>query len=251
MKMLTYKDFINNIIETRGRFSCGKEYHERHHIVPKCMGGGNETDNLIDLYAREHFEAHRLLALENPENAKLVYAWHMMSFGKNQDRLTHIITEKEYEEARKAFSATQSNAMRGENNPMYGKHLSDETKQKISISNKGKCAGDKNPMFGVHRFGENNPNYGKNVSEVTKTKISSALIGQFSGEKNPRARSIYCPELNEFFLYAKAASEKYGVDHSNIIKCCKGKQGYAGLHPVTGEKLHWIYADEMNNSSVA
>ena len=45
--------------------------------------------------------------------------------------------------------------------------------------------------------------------------------------------------------------EKYGIDHSNIIKCCKGKQGFAGRHLITGEKLHWVYADETNNSSVA
>ena len=71
----TYEQFIQNILNTRGRFACGDEYHERHHIVPKCMDGGDEEENLIDLFAREHFEAHRLLALENPDNDKLVYAW--------------------------------------------------------------------------------------------------------------------------------------------------------------------------------
>lgn len=252
MEELTYKDFIENIIKTRGRFACGEEYHERHHIIPRCMGGANDRDNLIDLFAREHFIAHRLLALENPDNDKLVYAWHLMSFGKNQDRATCVVTAEEYEEARKSFSIIQSNAMLGERNPNYGKHHSDETKQKISMANKGKCAGDKNPMYGDHRFaGENNPNYGKHLSEEAKTKISNALVGQFSGEKNPRARAIYCPELNEFFLYAKEVFEKYGIDHSNIIKCCKGKQGSAGRHPITGEKLHWVYADEMDDSSVA
>ena len=72
MKETTYKDFIDGIIQTRGRFNCGDEYHERHHILPKCMGGTDCKDNLIDLYAREHFEAHRLLALENPDSDKLV-----------------------------------------------------------------------------------------------------------------------------------------------------------------------------------
>lgn len=252
MEELTYKDFINNIIKVRGRFACGDEYHEKHHILPKCMGGTDGKDNLIDLFAREHFEAHRLLALENPENEKLVYAWHLMSFRKNKDRVTHIVTAEEYEEAREIFSITKSNAMRGENNPNYGKHHSDETKQKISKANKGKCVGDKNPMYGDHRFaGENNPNYGKQRPEETKTKISNALIGQSTGENNPRARAVYCPELDEFFLYVKEAFEKYGIDHSNIIKCCKGKQGFAGRHPITGEKLHWVYTDETNNSSVA
>lgn len=49
---MTYIEFINDILKTRGRFNCGDEYCERHHILPKCMGGGNERDNLIDLYAR-------------------------------------------------------------------------------------------------------------------------------------------------------------------------------------------------------
>lgn len=75
---MTYEEFINNILETRGRNECGDEYYETHHIIPKCMGGSNDKENLIDLFAREHFEAHRLLALENPENEKIIYAWWAM-----------------------------------------------------------------------------------------------------------------------------------------------------------------------------
>ena len=58
---MTYKEFIDNILETRGRFGC-EGYKERHHIIPKCMGGTNDETNLIDLYAREHFDAHKMLA---------------------------------------------------------------------------------------------------------------------------------------------------------------------------------------------
>lgn len=76
---MTYKDFIQNILNTRGRFACGKEYHERHHIIPKCLDGTDEEDNLINLFAREHYIAHKLLALENPENYSLLYAWWNMS----------------------------------------------------------------------------------------------------------------------------------------------------------------------------
>lgn len=72
---MNYAEFIQNILDTRGRFACEDEYHERHHIVPKCMGGTNDEENLIDLFAREHFEAHRLLAQENPDIQGLRYAW--------------------------------------------------------------------------------------------------------------------------------------------------------------------------------
>jgi hypothetical protein len=30
-------------------------YVEKHHIIPKCMGGSNEKQNIVELTAREHF----------------------------------------------------------------------------------------------------------------------------------------------------------------------------------------------------
>ena len=72
---MTYNDFINDILVSRGRFGIPKgEYKERHHIIPRCTGGLDEEDNLIDLTAKEHFIAHMLLAKENITNESLVYA---------------------------------------------------------------------------------------------------------------------------------------------------------------------------------
>lgn len=36
-------------------------YTEKHHIAPKCMGGGDTFDNIVSLSARQHFIAHWLL----------------------------------------------------------------------------------------------------------------------------------------------------------------------------------------------
>lgn len=38
------------------------EYAEVHHILPRCMGGGDEPENLIRLRPADHFFAHLLLA---------------------------------------------------------------------------------------------------------------------------------------------------------------------------------------------
>ena len=111
--METYEEFINNILETRGRFSCGEKYHERHHIVPKSCGGTNDEDNLIDLYAREHFEAHKLLALENPDVDSLVYAWWNMSHMNKANGRSYEISSEEYEEAKIAFSTIHSKHLKG------------------------------------------------------------------------------------------------------------------------------------------
>ena len=41
--MPEYQNYIMQILNTRGRFGCGKEYHERHHIVPRCEIEGGDA----------------------------------------------------------------------------------------------------------------------------------------------------------------------------------------------------------------
>lgn len=119
---MTYDEYIKNIINTRGQWNIESgEYWEGHHIVPRCLGGEGETyqkhPNIIRLYAKEHYIAHKLLAEENPNNIKLVSAFSMMAFPKGKTNREGMLTSDEYEEARKFFSTMIS----GENNPSYGK----------------------------------------------------------------------------------------------------------------------------------
>jgi hypothetical protein len=41
---------------------CPEGYVERHHILPKALGGTDDSSNLVALTAKEHFVAHVLLA---------------------------------------------------------------------------------------------------------------------------------------------------------------------------------------------
>ena len=162
MENLTYDEFINNILEARGRFACGDEYHERHHIAPKCMGGGDEEENLIDLFAREHFEAHRLLALENPDNDKLAYAWWMMSNVKDKNQNRIEITAEEYAEVKLALSNIR----------------------------RERFSGDRNPNYGIHRYGKENPNYGNRYSDEVRQKISVAASNRSEETRKKMSESM-------------------------------------------------------------
>jgi hypothetical protein len=51
---------------------------ESHHIVPRCMGGIDDKDNLVDLTPEEHYTAHQLLIKIFPTNYKLIHAASMM-----------------------------------------------------------------------------------------------------------------------------------------------------------------------------
>ena len=150
MENITYDEFIQNILNTRGRFGCGDEYCERHHILPKCMGDGNEEENLIDLLAREHFIAHQLLVKENPDNSSLIYAWSLMAWAKRDYQDRYVVTPEEYESIKIALSESR----KGSKNPFYGKKHSEEMRQKIKELNSG----------------ENHPWYGRHHSEETKKK---------------------------------------------------------------------------------
>ena len=218
---MTYDKFIQNILNTRGRFACLDGYHERHHIIPKCMNGSNSKDNLIDLYAREHFIAHKLLAEENPQNYQLKYAyWNMCQCTGRDGRDKYIPTPEEYEEAR-IFC---HEAMSGENHPMYGKHHAQESREKMSISKKDMYNGENNPFFGKKHSQEN----------IEKMK------GTHSGKDNPKSRPVYCIELGIGFDSIGIASEKTGVNKRSISYCLDGTQKHAGKHPVTGELLTWV-----------
>lgn len=202
---MTYNEFIQNILDTRGRFNCGEEYHERHHILPRCCEGTDDEDNLIDLFAREHFVAHKLLVEENPDNKKLVYAWWRMCNWQSHNREFHEPSPEEYEAARKRFSELIS----GDNNPMkkfsarqksskshLGQILSQETREKLSVALKGKLAGENNPMYGkdpwnkglqwdddVKQKMSDSWDYDKHFSYETRQKLSESMSTLMTEEK--------------------------------------------------------------------
>lgn len=100
---------------------------------------------------------------------------------------------------------------------MLGKHLSEETKEKLRQAHLGK----KLP-----------PEECARISERTK------------GSKNPNCKPVYCPELDESFWGAKEAQDKYGFNKNHISNCIHGKRKHCGVHPVTGEQLTWVILEK-------
>lgn len=229
-----YQDYINRILNARDNKKNNNEYQELHHIIPKCLNGTDDKENLVYLYPQEHYYAHKLLALENPSNQGLQFAWwnmcHCKKAGKDNDR-TYQISSDEYAEAKKRFSVMISEKLSGENAYWYGKKQSEESNKKRSEK----------------LSGENNPMYGKNHSQSVKNFISQLNKGQRMGEKHPRARKVRCINTGEIFNTATEAAQYCSLkSRSSITLCCKGNKDSAGKHPITGERLHWEYVDVNN-----
>lgn len=142
-----------------------------------------------------------------------------------------------------------SELRKGEGSFWYGKTFPDDMIQKLSESHK-------NPSEEIRKK-YSDANKGRTMSEEARNKISESSKGRKvseetrkkireakTGRKEPWARPVCCIELELTFRCATDASIECGINYSSISMCLNGKRKSAGKHPVTGEKLHWIYADE-------
>lgn len=109
---------------------------EFHHVVPKCLGGSDERENIVALTPEEHFVAHQLLVKIYPKNPKLVYAALMMTTSSHlvprRNKAYGWIRRLVSEHRKNAIGAKHSEASRrARSEKLKGKPLSEETKLKL------------------------------------------------------------------------------------------------------------------------
>ena len=131
---------IHDQIINRAKNRVIEGYFENHHIIPRCMGGTNDKDNLVKLTAREHFIIHWLLTLiySNENGLKFAF-WNMCQRGHSSGN-RHIPSSRIYEWARMQLKGISKpkGFQTGEKNTFYGKSHSQESLNKISNSLKNR-----------------------------------------------------------------------------------------------------------------
>lgn len=98
-------------------------------------------------------------------------------------------------ETREKLSKALKGKYTGENSSFYGKHHSEETRKKLSLSKMG----EKNPMYGKKTFW-----YGKHLPEDVRKKLSESKKGQIPWNKG-------IPMKEESKLKASLNSPKRGM----------------------------------------
>lgn len=98
-----YYDYINYVKSLDRKL----DYSEIHHIVPRCLGGTDDENNLVILTAREHFLAHYLLTKIYSDNMKIIDAFRMMGV-VNTTEQERYINSRLYESKKKLFSEARS-----------------------------------------------------------------------------------------------------------------------------------------------
>jgi hypothetical protein len=130
---VNYQKVYNAIVENRQR-NLPSGYVEKHHILPKSLGGDDSPQNIVKLTAREHFICHLLLTKIHQNNHltyfKMVKAFMMMLRCKSNNQ-SRQFSSRCYEKLKKDFSLAQSLSQTGRLNSQFGKPKSAETREKI------------------------------------------------------------------------------------------------------------------------
>ena len=202
---MNYQRIHNEIIGralVRAKPEC---YCERHHILPKSMGGTNAGTNLVHLTAREHYIIHWLL-FKIHKNQETAFAWHRMTHGKGSVRryVSHtfayaktarsayvskmftgkILTEEHKGKLRDAKLNKKYAEIGRSESTLKGRKLSDSHKMKVSVANIGKTHTKESKLkLSESKLGVKNPMFGKKTDFVVAEKISNSLKGRVMPHK--------------------------------------------------------------------
>ena len=192
--MNKYERWYSDLMSTRKTRILPKSvYAERHHIIPRCLGGTDDADNIVRLLTKEHFIAHLLLA--------------RIHSGKDGMRMVHAL--------RRMLTGNQSH-----------RYIpNSRTYQTIRTLSMEKCSGENNPMWG--KTGENHPSYGKHeqiyteefrkkVGEKSKGRVwteeqrakrKAAQIAYWADPENRKKQSVKLKQVERTEEWNKKISE--------------------------------------------
>ena len=189
---MNYQKIYTNLID-RAISRISEGYVEKHHIIPRCLGGSDSTENIVSLYPEEHYLAHLLLCKLNKGNSKLLYAAMNMTSGamiNNGKR-----NNKAYGWLRRQYAESMS----GDNNPArrdpnlqkeaakkrVGQKRTEETKAKMSSAQKGRTFSEETKLK-MAEAAKNRPP----ISESTRNKLKGRAPNRGMLGKKQSAESV-------------------------------------------------------------
>lgn len=213
-------------------------YKEKHHIIPRSLGGSDAKHNLAILTGREHYLVHWLLIkmTEGENRSKMLYAFWLMNNNRK-----YRITSRTYAMIKQENSKSHSERMRGENNPFYGKHHTRETVAEIKARNKlQKWTPERLENWKGRMVGENNPMFGRSHSSESKIKMSQNRKGNSLTDEQRNAiseklkgrplkvndRKTICPHCNRELDLGNAARHHFDNCKMNPSYIPKPKRTY-------------------------
>lgn len=227
-------------------------YTEKHHVLPRSLGGDNSKENLIKLSAQDHYFAHELLA--KIHKGKMSNALWMMTNSKKY-KASRLMYQSIREQHVKEVSPKLIKAITGrkksqdeinkisqslrvyfKNNPdaIKGRTFTDEAKRKLSASLKefykdrdGSRKGKKQTPQAIKKqrdymLSDKNHFRGKSLSESQRKKIGDAQRGCKNHSYKNQQYKFYHSIHGEFTGTQNDLVKVFSVPKTNASRLCLG-----------------------------
>lgn len=219
---MDYRKIYDDLINKAKTREVPEGYFERHHIVPRSLGGSDASENLVKLTAREHFVAHALLVkfTSGADRYKMANAlWIMCKRKAKQKEDGYTPASRLYEMSRYEHSIAVSKNMKGTAHALGFKHSEEECKRRSE------------------RMRGNSFNLGRKQDPSVGKKISKSKMNKKRGEFSEEWRA----NLSKSALLRAPPSEE------TLAKLSKANSGsrnamtrkYLIIAP-TGESFVWL-----------
>lgn len=160
--------------------------------------------NLVKLTPQEHFIVHVCLHIMHPTSKEMQRACALMG-GKHINDIEHMYDlANEYQNCILEYRKSQSKNTSGENNPMFGRHHSPETRAKLSDIAKNRTQSTQQKQRHSEYMLTNNPFKGKKHSEETKQKMRKPRTKGI-GRNHHKWNGFYLTKVGVFDKLSDAA----------------------------------------------
>lgn len=198
---MNYKKHYDLLIE-RSKNRVLEGYFEKHHVIPKCLGGKNDKDNLVLLTPEEHFLAHQLLIKIYPNSPPLINAAVIMTTHHTKQRANNKLfgwLRRKASEYRKDWLAKN-----GHPKGMLGKKHTAEKKAQIAASTKSAMIIDRGvPVYAYNLDGTFYKSYNTLTEcaddlQTNPSNVKYTADGNFGHCKGKQIRYELCERIDPY-----------------------------------------------------
>lgn len=241
---MNYKQHYKKLME-RSKSRTLDGYVEKHHIVPKCLGGTDDSANIAILTPEEHFLAHQLLVKIYPKSTPLIKSALIMTTHQNRQRANNKLFG--WLRRRASLHQKQWIAENGHPRGMLGKK---HDVNNIGYITSGLKKYSSEKRIEVHAYnldGSFYKTYDSIIACAKELKTNASNVkytadGKFGHCKNKQLRYNFSESIAPYIktspLKGKKKTEEHKLNQSKAMKGRKRTKEWCEAHSRAMKKYH-------------
>jgi len=207
-------------------------YTEIHHPIPRCLGGDESKENKVALTAKEHYEAHKFLAMIYSSHQKIQYVWWSMCIQEAGNQQRYKVSAEDYAAAKAAWSKIMTDQMNDPNSKLR-KSAVEGIKNRVFTEEDRKLLSESSKKLWEDpdwRQNQVDKRTGKHPTEEARKNMSEGQKGKEISQKTRDATAesnknrVWTPEMRKNMSEAKKGTVISDKTRKKISKSQKGKK---------------------------